>query len=186
MPKNFFVKESVFPFKKFPSVDPILGPEMKSTGEVMGVGDTFEEAFAKGYLGAGETLPEAGKAFLSVRELDKDGVVTLAKNLVEAGFTLMATSGTAAAIEEAGVEVERVNKVMEGRPHIVDALKNGDINFIVNTTEGRQAIADSAMIRQSALQKKIAYSTTLAGGEAIVRAIKYGSNKTVRRLQDLH
>jgi len=186
MPKHFFVKESVFPFKKFPSVDPILGPEMKSTGEVMGVGDTFEEAFAKGYLGAGETLPEAGKAFLSVRELDKEGVVTLAKNLVEAGFTLMATSGTAAAIEEAGVDVERVNKVMEGRPHVVDALKNGDINFIVNTTEGRQAIADSAMIRQSALQKKIAYSTTLAGGEAIVRAIKYGSNETVRRLQDLH
>ena len=186
VPKQFFVKESVFPFKKFPSVDPILGPEMKSTGEVMGIGDTFEEAFAKGYLGAGETLPEAGKAFLSVRELDKSGVVTLAQNLVEAGFTLMATSGTAAAIEDAGIKVERVNKVMEGRPHVVDALKNGDINFIVNTTEGRQAIADSAMIRQSALQKKIAYSTTLAGGEAIVRAIKYGSNETVRRLQDLH
>lgn len=186
VPEHFSVKESVFPFKKFPAVDPILGPEMKSTGEVMGIGETFDEAFAKGFLAAGEQLPEAGKAFLSVREVDKEAVVELAKSLVEAKFSLVATSGTAAAIEEAGLEVERINKVMEGRPHVVDSIKNGDIDLIVNTTEGRQAIQDSAMIRQSALQKKVAYSTTLAGGEAIVRAIRFGSNETVRRLQDLH
>ncbi|TNC80541.1 MAG: carbamoyl phosphate synthase large subunit [Oleiphilus sp.] len=186
VPSHFSVKESVFPFKKFPAVDPILGPEMKSTGEVMGIGDTFDEAFAKGFIGAGEVLPKTGKAFLSVRTVDKPAAVELAGNLIKAGFTVTATSGTAAAIEEAGLEVERVNKVMEGRPHIVDAIKNGDISLIVNTTEGRRAIEDSAMIRQSALQKKIAYSTTLAGGEAILRAIKYGSDDKVRRLQDLH
>ena len=186
VPKHFSVKESVFPFKKFPAVDPILGPEMKSTGEVMGIGDTFDEAFAKGFVGSGEVLPKTGKAFLSVREGDKAGVVELAKSLVDAGFTLTATGGTAASIESAGITVERVNKVMEGRPHIVDAIKNGDISFIVNTTEGRQAIEDSALIRQSALQKKVAYSTTLAGGEAILRAIQYGADEKVRRLQDLH
>lgn len=186
VPEHFSVKESVFPFKKFPAVDPILGPEMKSTGEVMGIGATFDEAFAKGFLAAGETLPNTGKAFLSVREVDKAGVVELAKSLTEAGFSLVATAGTATAIEDAGLEVERVNKVMEGRPHVVDVIKNGEIELIVNTTEGRQAIQDSAMIRQSALQKKVAYSTTLAGGEAIVRAIRFGSNEVVRRLQDLH
>jgi len=131
-------------------------------------------------------LPNTGKAFLSVREVDKEGVVELAKSLVDAGFSLVATSGTARAIEAVGIPIERINKVIEGRPHIVDAIKNGDIDLIVNTTEGRSAIADSAQIRQSALQKKLAYSTTLAGGDAIVRAIRYGAEKTVRRLQDLH
>ena len=186
IPKHFSVKESVFPFNKFPSVDPILGPEMKSTGEVMGIGDTFDEAFAKGVIAAGGVLPTSGKAFLSVREVDKPGIVELAKSLVELGFSLVATSGTARALEEAGLIVEYINKVMEGRPHIVDAIKNGEIDLIVNTTEGRRAIADSAQIRQSALQKKIAYSTTLAGGDATARAIRFGADKTVRRLQDLH
>jgi carbamoyl-phosphate synthase large subunit len=186
IPTHFSVKESVFPFNKFPSVDPILGPEMKSTGEVMGIGDTFDEAFAKGVIAAGGKLPTSGKAFLSVREVDKPGVVELAKSLVALGFGLVATSGTARAIEEAGLKVEYINKVMEGRPHIVDAIKNGEIDLIVNTTEGRRAIADSAQIRQSALQKKIAYSTTLAGGDATARAIRFGAEKKVRRLQDLH
>ena len=186
IPTHFSVKESVFPFNKFPAVDPILGPEMKSTGEVMGIGDTFEEAFAKGVIAAGGVLPTTGKAFLSVREVDKPGGVELAKSLIELGFSLVATSGTARAIEAAGLKVEYINKVMEGRPHIVDAIKNGEIDLIVNTTEGRRAIADSAQIRQSALQKKIAYSTTLAGGDATARAIRFGPEKKVRRLQDLH
>tara|TARA_R110002072_G_C7976868_1_gene535597 strand:- start:5348 stop:8557 length:3210 start_codon:yes stop_codon:yes gene_type:complete len=186
IPTHFSVKEAVFPFNKFPSVDPILGPEMKSTGEVMGIGDSFEEAFAKGVIAAGGVLPTSGKAFLSVREVDKPGIVELAKSLTELGFSLVATSGTAKSIEAAGLKVEHINKVMEGRPHIVDAIKNGEIDLIVNTTEGRRATADSAQIRQSALQKKIAYSTTLAGGDATARAIRFGEQKKVRRLQDLH
>jgi len=186
VPTHYSVKESVFPFKKFPAVDPILGPEMKSTGEVMGVGETFDEAFAKGFIATGEVLPASGKAFLSVRDVDKQGVVSVAKLLVDGGYGLVATRGTAEAIKAAGIEVEVVNKVLEGRPHVVDSIKNGEITLIVNTTEGRQAIKDSSHIRQSALQKKIAYSTTLAGGEAIVRAMRFGSNEKVRRLQDLH
>ncbi len=186
VPKHFCVKESVFPFKKFPGVDPILGPEMKSTGEVMGIGDSFDEAFAKGSLGAGEILPTSGTVFISVRDADKSGVVKLGRDLVEAGFSLMATGGTARALEAGGLQVRHINKVTEGRPHIVDAIKNDEISLIINTTEGRRAIADSAQIRQSALQKKVTYSTTLAGGEAFCRAIKFGPEKTVRRLQDLH
>ncbi|KZZ73122.1 hypothetical protein A3766_20590 [Oleiphilus sp. HI0132] len=131
-------------------------------------------------------MPSGGKAFLSVREVDKEGVIEVARLLNEIGFALVATSGTAKALAEAGLEVESINKVQEGRPHVVDAIKNGDIDLIVNTTEGRRAIADSAQIRQSALQKKIAYSTTLAGGDATARAIRFGAEKHVRRLQDLH
>jgi len=186
IPKHYSVKESVFPFNKFPSVDPILGPEMKSTGEVMGIGDSFEEAFAKAVIASGGVLPTSGRAFLSVREVDKPGIIEIARNLVELGFSLVATSGTAKTLEDAGIKVEHINKVMEGRPHIVDAIKNGEIDLIINTTEGRRAIADSAQIRQSALQKKIAYSTTLAGGDATARAIRFGPEKKVRRLQDLH
>ena len=186
VPTHFSVKESVFPFNKFPSVDPILGPEMKSTGEVMGIGDSFDEAFAKAALAAGERLPTTGTAFISVREVDKAGVVKLARDLVDAGFKLIATNGTAQEISDAGLEVERVNKVGEGRPHIVDAIKNGKVQLIINTTEGRKAIADSAQIRQSALQYKVTYATTLAGGEAFCRAIKFGPERTVRRLQELH
>lgn len=152
----------------------------------MGIGDSFDEAFAKASLAAGEHLPTEGTAFISVREMDKAGVVSVAQDLISAGFNLLATTGTARVIAEAGLEVEAVNKVGEGRPHIVDAIKNGKVQLIVNTTEGRKAIADSAQIRQSALQYKVAYTTTLAGGEAYCRAIKFGPERTVRRLQELH
>ncbi len=186
IPKLYNVKESVFPFNKFPGVDPILGPEMKSTGEVMGIGESFGEAFAKASAAAGEHFSKEGVAFISVRDADKAGVVDLARDLIEIGFKLVATNGTAQALEAAGLPVTRVNKVNEGRPHIVDAIKNGKIQLIVNTTEGRRAIADSSQIRQSALQQKVAYSTTLAGGQAISQAIRFGAAQTVRRLQDIH
>ncbi len=188
IPSFYSVKEAVFPFNKFPSVDPILGPEMKSTGEVMGMGDTFAEAYAKAQLGAGEKLPTSGKVFLSVREADKGGVVSVAKKLVELGFDLIATRGTHKIITEAGLDAERVNKVKEGRPHIVDVLKNDAIDLIVNTTEGRQSIADSASIRRTALAKKVFCTTTLAGADAVCEAIKEGKNKNpqVRRLQDVY
>jgi carbamoyl-phosphate synthase large subunit len=186
VPKFFNVKEAVFPFNKFPGVDPILGPEMKSTGEVMGTGATFGEAFMKAQLGAGERLPRKGTAFISVRDVDKQAVVPVARDLVELGFRLVATSGTAALLDDAGLAVERVNKVAEGRPNIVDMLKNGEIAYVINTTEGRKAIADSAEIRRSALQHKVPYTTTLAGAAATAEALKYGEEKTVRSLQDLH
>ncbi|KEA64924.1 Carbamoyl-phosphate synthase large chain [Marinobacterium lacunae] len=186
VPKQFNVKEAVFPFNKFPGVDPILGPEMKSTGEVMGTGATFGEAFMKAQLGAGEKLPSKGKAFISVRDVDKAGVVDVARDLVGLGFTIVATAGTSALLEQAGLSVERVNKVAEGRPNIVDMLKNGEIAYVINTTEGRKAIADSSAIRRSALQHKVPYTTTLAGAAATAEALKYGEEKIVRRLQDLH
>ena len=187
VPQNFNVKEAVFPFNKFPAVDPILGPEMKSTGEVMGTGATFAEAYGKAQLGAGEKLPRhGGMAFLSVREMDRGGVVSVAKRLSENGFKLIATRGTAAVLQAANLEVEVVNKVNEGRPHIVDLIKNGKIQLIVNTTEGRQAIADSATIRRSALQHKVYYNTTLAGGEASSLALMMKGETIVRRLQTLH
>ncbi|MBV1788942.1 carbamoyl-phosphate synthase large subunit [Marinobacterium sp. D7] len=186
VPTYFNVKEAVFPFNKFPGVDPILGPEMKSTGEVMGTGASFGEAFMKAQLGAGEKLPRKGKAFISVRDVDKAGVVDVARDLVELGFGIVATAGTSALLEQAGLAVERVNKVAEGRPNIVDMLKNGEIAYVINTTEGRKAIADSAEIRRSALQHKVPYTTTLAGAAATAEALKYGEEKTVRRLQDIH
>jgi len=186
VPPYFSVKEAVFPFNKFPGVDPILGPEMKSTGEVMGLGDTFAEAYAKAQAGAGERLPHGGKAFLSVREQDKPFVAQVARDLVELGFTLCATRGTQRVLAGEGIECQRVNKVNEGRPHIVDMVKNGEIDLIVNTTEGRQAIGDSSTIRRSALQSKIFYSTTLAGAEAVVLALRLGEEKAVRPLQEVH
>ena len=186
VPNYYSVKESVFPFPKFPSVDPILGPEMKSTGEVMGIGDSFDEAFAKAALGAGETLPTGGTVFISVRDRDKDDVTAVARDLADVGFRLIATGGTAEVLSDAGLDVEKINKVREGRPHIVDAIKNDQVDLIINTTEGRKAIADSAQIRQSALQHKVTYATTLTGGEAFCRAIRFGSERTVRRLQNLH
>src|SRR5690554_2427516 len=186
IPPFFSVKEAVFPFAKFPGVDTILGPEMKSTGEVMGVGDSFAEAFAKSQAGAGERLPNTGCAFISVREGDKGEVAQLAKALLDLGFSLGATRGTAKVIEDAGLEVRRVNKVTEGRPHIVDMIKNQEISLIVNTTEGRQSIADSFSIRRNALQNKVYITTTLAAGQAVCQALKFGPEKTVRRLQDLH
>ncbi|MCC6074229.1 carbamoyl-phosphate synthase large subunit [Pseudomonas sp. GCM10022188] len=186
IPPYFSVKEAVFPFNKFPGVDPILGPEMKSTGEVMGVGDSFAEAFAKAQLGAGEVLPTGGTAFISVREDDKPYVTQVARDLVELGFEVVATAGTARIIEAAGLPVRRVNKVTEGRPHVVDMIKNDEVSLIINTTEGRQSIADSFSIRRNALQHKICITTTIAGGQAICEALKFGPEKTVRRLQDLH
>jgi carbamoyl-phosphate synthase large subunit len=188
IPPYYSVKEAVFPFNKFPAVDPILGPEMKSTGEVMGLGDTFAEAYGKAQLGAGEILPDSGRAFISVREADKSGVVALAKKLSALGFELVATRGTHQLISEAGLSVELVNKVKQGRPHIIDALKNDEINLVINTTEGRESVADSASIRRTALAKKVFYSTTLAGADAVCEAIKVTNSDRpeVRRLQDVH
>ncbi len=186
IPPYFSVKEAVFPFVKFPGVDPILGPEMKSTGEVMGVGKTFGEAFYKSQLGAGAVLPTSGVAFVSVRDADKKGVVAVAKGLVELGFSLVSTSGTLAVLREAGVAATHINKVTEGRPHIVDVIKNGEISLIVNTTEGKQALEDSSSIRRSALRQKVYYTTTLAGAEAVVEALRSPGIAEVHRLQDLH
>ncbi|WP_111640978.1 carbamoyl-phosphate synthase large subunit [Marinimicrobium alkaliphilum] len=186
VPSYFSVKEAVFPFNKFPAVDPILGPEMKSTGEVMGVGDTFGEAYAKSQLGASSRIPTEGTVFISVREVDKPGVVKVGKDLIELGFKLVATRGTAAVLKKAGLAVEVVNKVQEGRPHIVDMIKNRQIDLIINTTEGRQAIKDSSSIRRSAENGRVYYTTTMAGGEAICMALNEGRETRVRRLQDLH
>jgi carbamoyl-phosphate synthase large subunit len=182
---HFAVKMPVFPFAKFPGVDPILGPEMKSTGEVMGVGESFGMAFAKALLGAGQSIPTKGKAFLSVKEADKQRLVPIAQSLMDFGFCIVATSGTAKVLQMAGVCCEPVNKVTEGRPHIVDMIKNDEIDFIINTTEGEQAIADSYTIRRSAVQRKVAYTTTLAGGEAICQALKHEVVGKVTRLQDM-
>jgi carbamoyl-phosphate synthase large subunit len=186
VPPYFSVKEAVFPFNKFQGVDPILGPEMKSTGEVMGAGKTFGEAFFKAQLGASAGLPNDGLAFLSVREADKAGVVEMARGLIECGFEVISTDGTCRVLKAAGVESKRVNKVTEGRPHIVDMIKNDEISMIVNTTDGAQAISDSADIRRSALQHKVYYTTTLAGAEAVVEGLRSEGLKEVRRLQELH
>ena len=186
VPNFYSVKEAVFPFAKFPGVDPILGPEMKSTGEVMGVGDSFAEAFAKSQLGASEVLPTSGTVFISVREDDKPFVADMARELVDLGFDIVATAGTARVIEAAGLPVRRVNKVTEGRPHIVDMIKNEEVSLVINTTEGRQSIADSYSIRRNALQHKVYSTTTLAGGQAVCMALKFGPERAVRRLQDLH
>jgi carbamoyl-phosphate synthase large subunit len=186
VPPYFSVKEAVMPFNKFPGVDPILGPEMKSTGEVMGTGDNFPSAFAKAQLAGGAPPPRKGTALISVRDVDKPGAVRVARSLVQLGFSLAATGGTADAMEEAGLEVRRINKVLEGRPHIVDMIKNDEADLIVNTTEGRRAIADSAPIRASAEAHRVFYTTTLTGAEAICMALKHEGDKTVRRLQDLH
>ena len=186
IPPYFSVKEAVFPFNKFPGIDPILGPEMKSTGEVMGVGSTFAEAYGKAELGASDEIPSKGSAFVSVRERDKDQLPALAKSLVALGFKLIATKGTAKTIKAAGLDVQPVNKVKEGRPHIVDMIKSDKINLIVNTTEGRQAISDSSTIRSSAEQHRVYYTTTMAGGSAVCEALKFAGDIKVRSLQQLH
>ncbi len=186
IPPYFSVKEAVFPFNKFPGVDPILGPEMKSTGEVMGVGATFAEAYGKAELGASDEIPTSGTAFVSVRERDKYQVAALAKQLVDLGFKLVATTGTAKIIEQAGLPVTLVNKVQEGRPHIVDMIKSDKIDLIINTTEGRQAISDSSAIRYSAEQHRVYYTTTMAGGDAVCQALNFDGETTVRRIQTLH
>ena len=186
IPTAFHVKESVFPFNKFIGVDPILGPEMKSTGEVMGVGLTFGEAFSKASLGAGERLPTGGRVFLSVKDSDKPGVVKVAKDLIDLGFNLLATTGTLRVLEAANVECSLIQKVNEGRPDVSDMLKNEQIDLIINTTEGRQSIAHSAIIRRLALLNKVCYTTTLTGGEAFCIAIREGIGERVTSLQDLH
>ena len=186
-PPYFSVKEAVFPFVKFPGVDTILGPEMKSTGEVMGVGKTFGEAFVKSQLGAGVALPTQGKVFLTVKNADKPRAVAVAKELAAMGFVLCATRGTAAAISEAGIEVQLVNKVTEGRPHIVDMIKNGEIAMVINTVEERRnAIADSRAIRTSALLARVTTFTTIFGAEAAVEGMKSMGNMDVHSVQELH
>ena len=186
VPEYFSVKEAVFPFIKFPGSDPILGPEMKSTGEVMGVGRTFGEAYAKAQLASGVILPRQGAALLSVRERDKEGAVELAKLLTEMGFDIVATHGTAERLARSGIFCRRANKVREGRPHIVDMIKNGEIDLIVNTTEGKQAIVESLSIRAEAVRRNVTYYTTLGAAVATCRAIEYLDNSDVNRLQDLH
>ena len=185
-PGYFSVKESVFPFIKFPGADPILGPEMKSTGEVMGVGRSFGEAYAKAQLASGVVLPRQGAALLSVRDRDKEGAVELAKILVARGFDLVATHGTARELAAAGVSCRRANKVREGRPHIVDMIKNGEIDLIVNTTEGKQAINESHSIRAEAVRKGVTYYTTIGAAIATCVAIEHLDDSEVNRLQDLH
>ncbi len=186
IPGYYSVKEAVFPFVKFPGVDPLLGPEMKSTGEVMGVGRSFGEAFAKAQLGAGVWLPRTGKVFISVRDVEKRRAVDVARDLIALGFDILATRGTAAVLEEEGLACVRVNKFTEGRPNIVDMIKNDEVGFIVNTIEGKQAIADSYEIRRAALQHKVSYTTTLAGAKATCLALSYLDSAEVNSLQDLH
>ncbi|MFA6062708.1 MAG: carbamoyl-phosphate synthase large subunit [Gallionella sp.] len=187
IPPYYSVKEAVFPFIKFPGVDVILGPEMKSTGEVMGVGDTFAEAFVKSQLAASVKLPKDGNVFISVRDADKAGAVEIARSLVEIGFTMLATRGTAAAIEAAGVAVKLVNKVGEGRPHIVDMIKNGEVNLIINTVESKpSAMRDSYSIRHAALQGRVTYYTTLAGARAACVGMHHLADLQVYDVQTQH
>ena len=186
VPDYFSVKEAIFPFAKFQGVDPILGPEMRSTGEVMGVGRTFAEAFGRAEEAANIKAPTPGKAFVSVRDPDKKRLLPVANDLVERGYTLVATEGTAKFLQEQGIACERINKVIEGRPHIVDLIKNGEICYIVNTTEGKQAIADSFSIRREALQHRVTYSTTIPGARALIRATDTRGNPRVWSLQELH
>jgi carbamoyl-phosphate synthase large subunit len=186
IPPFYSVKEAVFPFIKFPGVDTILGPEMKSTGEVMGVGSTFAEAFLKSQLGASTKLPEGGRAFISVRKEDYLKVVEIGQQLNQLGFELVATKGTASALIEHGLKVQAVNKVAEGRPHIVDMIKNGDISFIVNVTEDKRAVADSYEIRRTALQNKVTYYTTIAGAKAACIGMAHMQELQVDSLQNSH
>ena len=186
IPRHYYVKEAVFPFVKFPGVDTLLGPEMKSTGEVMGVGQTFGEAYAKANEGGGVRLPRTGRAVLSVREADRQRAVNVARRLAELGFGIYATRGTCRSISEAGIECSLVNKVKEGRPHIVDMIKNDEFSLIINTTEGKQAIVDSASIRRAALQHKVSYTTTMSGADAAVMALQQPDELNVNSLRELH
>ncbi|MBT7952401.1 MAG: carbamoyl-phosphate synthase large subunit [Gammaproteobacteria bacterium] len=185
-PDYYSVKESVFPFIKFPGVDPLLGPEMKSTGEVMGVGDSFGEAFYKATLAAGEVIPRSGLVFISVRDIDKPDALKLAGQLHEVGFSLCATHGTAKMLIDAGLDCVGVNKVREGQPHVVDMLKNDDISLIINTTGGKRTIADSYSIRRTALQHKVFYVTTISAAKAIVHTLQDKVSDKVNCLQELH
>jgi carbamoyl-phosphate synthase large subunit len=186
IPEYFSVKEAIFPFAKFQNVDPILGPEMRSTGEVMGVGRTFAEAFGRAEEAASIKVPQAGKAFVSVRDADKPRLVEVAGMLLKRGFSLVATSGTSQYLGTQGIPCASINKVAEGRPHIVDLIKNGEINYIVNTTEGKQAISDSFSIRREALQHRVVYSTTIPGAKALIQSIDTRNDPRVWSLQELH
>ena len=183
---HYSVKEAVFPFVKFPGVDSLLGPEMQSTGEVMGVGRTFGEAFSKALLATGDELPPRGTAFVSVRDGDKRDTVEVSRSLQRLGYEIVATRGTARTLDRAGVRCRTVNKVLEGRPHVVDMLKNDEIDMIVNTTEGSQAIADSYTIRRTALQYRVPYFTTVAGARALVEAMRAPGVPEVRSMQEIH
>ncbi len=186
IPSYYSVKEAIFPFLKFQNVDPILGPEMRSTGEVMGVGRNFGEAFAKAHEAANIKAPPVGKAFISVRDADKPRIDSVAESLLQRGFSIVATSGTCDYLRSKGYACERINKVLEGRPHIGDAIKNGDIVFIINTTEGKQAIADSFSIRRGALQQRVTYSTTVAGARALLHSLDFRHSERVSAIQELH
>jgi carbamoyl-phosphate synthase large subunit len=184
--EHIAVKEAVFPFGRFPGVDTILGPEMRSTGEVMGLDTNFATAFAKSQIGSGTVLPIEGTAFISVRNDDKSKIVPLAAELLELGFKILATSGTCKLLEDNGLSVTQVNKVLEGRPHIVDAMKDATVELVINTTEGEQSLADSKSIRRTALEMKIPYFTTIAAAEAAISGIKAvrAGPLDVRSLQD--
>lgn len=188
VPQHMAVKESVFPFNKFAGVDTILGPEMKSTGEVMGIDSTFGSAFWKSQLAAGQDLPSRGNVFLSVKNRDKRNVVFIAKKLSDLGFTIYATKGTGKVLANNGIDVTFINKVSEGRPHVVDMIKNGGIQFIINTPSGRNPKMDEVAIRSGAVQYKIPYTTTLSGAQAVVNAIEVMQKGTlkVRALQDYY
>ena len=186
VPDYYSVKEAIFPFLKFQNVDPILGPEMRSTGEVMGVGRSFGAAFARAHEAAGISAPPMGKVFLSVRDNDKERLLAVARDLIARGFSLIATRGTCRYLADHDVTCEPINKVQEGRPHIVDSIKNGEIVFIVNTTEGKQAIADSFSIRREALQQRVTYSTTMAGAAALLHSLDFRGAGDVNSLQELH
>ena len=170
--KRFAVKEAVFPFSRFPGVDPLLGPEMRSTGEVMGIDTSFDAAYLKSQIAAGMSLPDAGCVFISVRENDKPAILEAARDIVALGFTIIATAGTAQYLSAKGIAVQPVNKVAEGQPHIVDALINGKVQLVFNTTEGAQSLLDSASIRRAALAQGIPYYTTISGARAAVQAIR--------------
>ena len=186
IPTYFAVKKPVFPFHKFQGADPILSPEMRSTGEVMGISNTFGQAFSKSLLAGGQCIPHTGVAFISVRDADKAQAIIAAQKLIKHGFSIVATQGTLHALQAANIPCELVNKVTEGRPHIIDNIKNGDIQFIINTTEGEQAEIDSKEIRSSALNQKVCYTTTLAGGIATIMALDFPAVTEVYTLQTLH
>ena len=187
VPDFYAVKEAVFPFIKFPGVDTILGPEMRSTGEVMGVAETFGEAYLKAQLGAGERMPTTGKVFVAVKDADKPLILNTVKNFLSLGYGVCATRGTAAYLAEHGITVQIVNKVLEGRPHIVDSIKNGEIALVINTTSSdTQSISDSHSIRRSALMARVPQYTTIAGGEAMSEGVKSLNQLTVLSVQEWH
>ena len=186
IPSFFSVKEAILPFDKFQGVDPILGPEMRSTGEVMGIGKNFSEAFSKAMLGANTNMKKSGRVLLSVRDDDKNSIVNLAVKLQKFGFKIDATKGTSMALKKSGIISRLVNKVHEGRPHIQDRLKNGEYCYIVNTTSCEQTIKDSKLICRSALQYKVHYDTTVNGAFATIMALNEDPIKNIQSLQEIH